>query len=76
MMLLNLTKLLASLNILKETCNKIGACVTGIDPLLCLHFAVYNMRLVNTFIIVMYDVINYSLLVPNLVAFYVQLNEI
>ena len=34
------------------------------------------MRLVNTVIIVMYDVINYSLLLPNLVAFYVKLNEI
>ena len=34
------------------------------------------MRLVNTFIIVMYGVMNYSLLKPNLVAFYAKLNEI
>ena len=33
------------------------------------------MRLVNTFIIVIYGVMHYSLLRPNLVAFYAKLNE-
>ena len=35
-----------------------------------------NMRLVNTFIIAMYGVMNYLLLMPNLVAFYAKLDEI
>ena len=34
------------------------------------------MRHVDTFIIAMYDVMNYSLLMPSLVAFYAQRNEI
>ena len=34
------------------------------------------MRLLYTFIIAMYGVMNYPLRVPNLVAFYAKLNEI
>ena len=34
------------------------------------------MRLVNTFIIAMYGVMNYSLFMPILVGFYAKLNEI
>ena len=34
------------------------------------------MRLVNSFIIVMYGVMNYSLLISNMVAFYARLYEI
>ena len=45
-------------------------------PRLCLHFPLYNMRLVNTFIIVVYGGINYSLLILKVVAFYAKLNEI
>ena len=36
----------------------------------------YEMRLVNTVIIAMYGVMNYSLLMPNVFAFYAILNEI
>ena len=36
----------------------------------------YDMRLVNTFIIAMYGVMNYLLHMPHLVAFYAKLNEI
>ena len=45
-------------------------------PRLCLCFVLYDMRLVNTFIIAKYCVMNYSLVIPNTVAFYVKLNEI
>ena len=41
----------------------------------CLHFVLYNMRLVNTLNIAMYGAMNYSFL-PNLVAFDAKLNEI
>ena len=34
------------------------------------------MRLINTFIIAMHGVMHYSLLMPNVVAFYAKLNEI
>ena len=34
------------------------------------------MRLLYTFIIAMYGVMNYPLRMPNLVAFYAKLNEI
>ena len=33
------------------------------------------MRLVNTFIIALYGVMNYSLLMPNLLVFYAKLKE-
>ena len=36
----------------------------------------YNMRFVNTFIIAMYDVMNYSLRMTNVVAFFAKLNKI
>ena len=39
-------------------------------PGLCLCFVLYDMRLVNTFIIAMYGVMNFLLLMPNLVVFY------
>ena len=35
-----------------------------------------DMRLVSTFIIAIYGVMNYTLLMPNLVAFYAKLFEI
>ena len=38
--------------------------------------AIYDMRLVNTFISAMYGVMNYLLLLTNFVAFYAKLNEI
>ena len=44
-------------------------------PRLCLHFMLYDMRLVNTFIIAMYGVMNNLLLVPNLIACYAKLHE-
>ena len=44
--------------------------------LLCLRFVLYDMRLVNTFIIAMYSVINYLLLLLYLVVFYAKLSEI
>ena len=34
------------------------------------------MRIVNTFIIAIYGVMYYSLIMPNLVAFYLKMNEI
>ena len=34
-------------------------------PRLCLHFVLYDMRLVNTFIIAMYGVMYCLLLMPN-----------
>ena len=43
---------------------------------LCLRFVLYDMRLVNSFIIAIYGVIDYSLLMPTVVAFYAKLNEI
>ena len=43
---------------------------------LCLHFVLYDMRSVNMLIIAKYGVMNYSLLMPNLVAFNAKLNEI
>ena len=36
----------------------------------------FDMILVNTFIIAMHGVMNYSLLMPNLFAFYAKLHEI
>ena len=63
--------------ILKETSNaKSEFVLLEWTPRLCLCFVLYDMGLVNTFIIVMYDVMNYWLLRPNLVAFYAKPNEI
>ena len=45
-------------------------------PRLCLRFVLYDIRLVNTFIITMYGVVNFSLPLPNLVAFHVKLKVI
>ena len=45
-------------------------------PRLYLCFVLYDMRLVNTFIITIYGVLNYLLRKPNVLAFYVNLNEI
>ena len=45
-------------------------------PGLCLCFVLYDIRLVNTFIIAMYGIMNFLLLMPNLVVFYAKLNEI
>ena len=42
---------------------------------MCLRLVLYDMRLVNIFISVMYGVMNNSLLIPSLVAFCVKLNE-
>ena len=38
-------------------------------------FVLNDIRLVNIFIIALYGIMNYSLLMPNLVAFYAKLNE-
>ena len=46
------------------------------NPRLCLCFMLYDMRFVNTFIIAMYVVMDYSLFMPDLVKFYAKLNEI
>lgn len=47
------------------------------DHCLCLHFVLYNMRLVTTLIIALYGAMNYSLLMPNLIALYAEnINEI
>ena len=43
---------------------------------LCLRIVLYDIRLVNTFIIVICSAMNYSLLMPNLVAFSAKLNEL
>ena len=45
-------------------------------PSLCLGFVLFDMILVNTFIIAMHGVMNYSLLMSNLFAFYAKLHEI
>ena len=64
-------------NILKETSNAKSGLMLLIWPhVFFLRFVLYDMRLVNAFIITMYGVMNYSLLMPNLVAFYAKLNEI
>ena len=44
-------------------------------PQLCLGVVLYDLRFVNTFIIAIYGVMSYSLLMPNLVAFYAKLNK-
>ena len=62
--------------ILKETSNaNTELVVLERTPRLCLRFVLFDMRHVNTFIIVMYGVMNYLLLRPNLAAFYETLNE-
>ena len=62
--------------ILKETSNaESERMILECTPQFCLHPVLYDMRLVNTFIIVRYDVMSYSLLSPKLVAFYAKLNE-
>ena len=43
----------------------------GMDPSFALRFVLYDMRLVNTFIIAIYG----DMIMPNLVAFYAKLNE-
>ena len=64
-------------NILKKTFDaKSEFVLLESTPHLCLRFVFYDMRLVNTSIIAMYDIMNYSLLIPNLVAFNAKLNEI
>ena len=56
--------------ILKETSHaKSKLVLSEWTPRLCLCFVLYNMRLIKTFIIAMYSVMNYSLLMLNLVAF-------
>ena len=53
-------------NIQKETSDaKSELELLGWTPLLYLRFVLYDMRLVNTFIIAMYGVMNYSLHLPN-----------
>ena len=62
--------------ILKETSNaKSELVLLEWTPRLCLLFVLYNMRLVSTFIIAMYGVMNNLLLVPNLIACYAKLHE-
>ena len=47
--------------LLKETLNaKSQLVLVEWAPCLCLRFVLYDMRLCNTFIIVMYGVMNYS----------------
>ena len=54
--------------ILKETSNaKYELMLLGWTFLLCLRFVLYDMKLINIFVIAMYDVMNYSLHMPNLV---------
>ena len=57
--------------IVKETSNAKSELVLWEQtPCSCLCFVLYDMRHVNTFIIAMYGVMNYSLLMPKLVVFY------
>ena len=49
------------------------SCILEWVPRLCLRVVLYDMGRVNIFIIAMYGVMNYSLLVPNFVAFYEKL---
>ena len=52
--------------ILKETSNaKSELMLLEWAPLLCLCFVQYDMRFINNLIIAMYDIMNYSLLMPN-----------
>ena len=63
--------------ILKETSNaKSELLVIEWTPRLCLCFVLFHMRLVNIYIIAINGVMNYSLLRPNVVAFYAKQNEI
>ena len=67
---------LSKCTILKETSNvKSELVLLEWTPRLCLHFVLYDMRLVNTFIIAMYGVMNNSLLVPNLINCDAKLHE-
>ena len=64
-------------NIVKETSNaKFKLVLLGWTPCLCLCFVLNDKRIFNTFIITMYGVMNYSLLMPNLVALYSKPNEL
>ena len=47
-----------------------------LTPRLCLRFVLCDIRLNNIFTTAMSCVMNYSLLMPNLVAFYAKMNEI
>ena len=52
--------------ILTETSNaKSEPVLLEWTPRLCLRFVLYDMSLVNTFIIAIYSVMNYSLHIPN-----------
>ena len=65
------------LYVLKETSNaKSELVLLEWTPCLCLCFVLYGIRLVNTFIVAMYGVINYSLPLSKLVAFCAKLSEI
>ena len=68
---------LLAYNILKETSNaKSERMLLECTPRFCLRPVLYDMRLVNIFIIVMYDVMSYLFLTPNLVASFTKLHEI
>ena len=63
-------------SILKETSNaKSELVLLEWTPRSRQPFVLNDIRLVNIFIIAMYGIMNYSLLMPNLVAFYAKLNE-
>ena len=61
-------------HVLEETSNtKYELAFCGMDPSFVSRFVLYDMRLVNTSLL---GVMNYSLLMPNLIAFYAELNEV
>ena len=63
--------------ILKETYNaKSELALLEWTLHLCLRFVLYHMRLVNTFIISMYGIVNYLLIMPKLVSFYAKQQNI
>ena len=71
------TKKWCNYSVLKKTSNaKSELVLLEMTPRLCLPFVLNDMRLINTYIITQYGVMNYSSLMPNLVAFYAKLNEI
>ena len=61
---------------MKETANAKSECVSlKWTPSSYQRFVLFEMRPVNTLMIVMYGVMDYLLLMPKLVAFYAKLNE-
>ena len=68
--------ILYEIYVLQETSNaKSELVLLEWTPRLCLHFVLYDMRLVSTLIIAVYGAMNYSLLTPILIELVAKLNE-